>query len=393
MPDANAEHHAPHTGSGAVATTKVLHLINGENYSGAERVQDLLAESLGEFGYHVDFVCLRPGVFAERRTARDATVHEWPMKSRFDLSVADRVTTLVREGGYEVIHTHTPRAALVGGRVAKNTGLPLVHHLHSPTARDTESRMRNVLNASAEWMVMRRAAQIICVSGSLVRYLDTQRIRGSAVSVVHNGVPTPGDLSPWKQPASEWVLGTVALFRPRKGLEVLLHAMKRLKDAGSRVRLRAVGEFETTEYRDTIMRIVAQLGIGDQIDFVGFTKDVAGELARMDVFVFPSLFGEGLPMAMLEAMAAGVLVVATAVEGIPEALRSGQDGVVVAPGDDAALARALSQLLGGSFSIERMRRSAYERQRDQFSNVSMARGVSRAYDRALGRDRSSGTTR
>ena len=76
----------------------------------------------------------------------------------------------------------------------------------------------------------------------------------------------------------------------------------------------------------------------EHITWTGFTRDVLDELRQMDLFVLPSLFGEGLPMVVLEAMAAGVPVVATRVAGIPEAIRPGQDGVLVEPGDAEDLA-------------------------------------------------------
>ena len=171
----------------------------------------------------------------------------------------------------------------------------------------------------------------------------------------------------------------MALFRPRKGLEILLQSLSMLRAAGANIRLRAVGGFETAEYRRAIDEVVEQLGIADAIDWVGFTRDVPGELAKLDLFVLPSLFGEGLPMVILEAMAAGVPVVATRVEGVPEALRDGIDGVIAAPADAADLARAIDRVLRGQVDWSRLRTSAHHRQAEMFSDRSMARGVSEVY--------------
>jgi len=149
------------------------------------------------------------------------------------------------------------------------------------------------------------------------------------------------------------------------------------------VRLRAVGGFETLAYRHEIDALVDQLGLADAVDWTGFTRDVNDELALMDLFVLPSLFGEGLPMVILEAMAAGVPVVATRVGGAPEAIRDGLDGLLAAPGDADDLARLIERVVSGKASWSAMRQSAHERQAKRFSDCSMAEGLAAVYRRVL----------
>jgi glycosyltransferase involved in cell wall biosynthesis len=184
-------------------------------------------------------------------------------------------------------------------------------------------------------------------------------------------------------PTGVWTLGTVALYRPRKGLEVLLDALAHLKSQGLPVHLRAVGTFESADYEAKIKARVEQLDLGSVIDWRGFQRDVNRELAAMDLLVLPSLFGEGLPMVILEAMAAGVPVVGTRVEGVPEAIRDGQDGLIAAPGDAAGLARAIEQVVRGAVDWAALRESAHQRQAEQFSDASMAAGVAAVYDAVL----------
>ena len=78
-------------------TRRVLHVINGEFYAGAERVQDLLALRLGDFGYEVEFACLKDGEFDQKRQARQAALHRMPMKSRADVGPCYRLARLLRE--------------------------------------------------------------------------------------------------------------------------------------------------------------------------------------------------------------------------------------------------------------------------------------------------------
>jgi glycosyltransferase involved in cell wall biosynthesis len=180
------------------------------------------------------------------------------------------------------------------------------------------------------------------------------------------------------------VLGTLALFRPRKGLDVLLDALAKLRREGLPVRLRAVGGFETPEYERQIKTLADQLGLVDAVEWIGFADDVDREFARMDLFVLPSLFGEGLPMVVLEAMAAGVPVVATRVEGVPEAIRDGRDGLLAEPGDPFSLARAIGRVVRGEVDWTALRTSGLRRHADAFSDRSMAAGVAEVYGRVLG---------
>jgi glycosyltransferase involved in cell wall biosynthesis len=184
-------------------------------------------------------------------------------------------------------------------------------------------------------------------------------------------------------PQGEWTLGTVALFRPRKGTEVLLEALAILRRDGHAVRLRAVGPFETPEYERWLKDRARQLAVEDAVEWTGFTRDVNAELQRFDLFVLPSLFGEGLPMVVLEAMAAGVPVVGTRVEGVPEAIRDGLDGALAAPGDSEDLARAMGRVISGALDWTRLRESARQRHAEKFSDASMARGVAGVYRHIL----------
>jgi glycosyltransferase involved in cell wall biosynthesis len=364
----------------AAGTTRVLHIINGEHYAGAERVQDLLGQQLVRFRYRADFACLKRGQFAAMRRCTDAKLYDMAMTSRFDLSPAWRLARLIRSEGYRLVHTHTPRSAVVGRLASMLAGVPMVHHVHSPAACDTTHRVRNWVNYLAERAVLRGAKVRIAVSAALGDYVRSQ---GLSVVVVPNGVP-PRRAVPARNPAkTDWTLGVIALFRPRKGLETLLEALALLRGRGLPVRLRAVGSFETVEYESRIRRLANQLELDSAIDWAGFAQDIDGELARLDLFVLPSLFGEGLPMVILEAMSAGLPIVASAVPGVPEAVRDGIEGLLVEPADPAALAAAIQRFVSGEVSWQRLASGALLRHAENFSDARMAAGVARVYDSVL----------
>lgn len=366
-----------------VDTVKVLHLVNGEHYSGAERVQDLLAMALPRFGYSIGFVCVKPDRFPDSRQSVEAELHSVPMKSKFDLGCVNKVVEIFRQGGYRVLHAHTPRTLLIGRLAARKLECPLVYHVHSPVGRDSEKGLRNWFNSKFEKWSLRGVDRMICVSTSLAGYMEELGHAPELLSVVSNGVPVLDELPPRPAPEHPWTIGTMALFRPRKGTEVLLTAIAALKKQGIGVNLRAVGPFETPEYQSEIMALVDELGIGERVEWTGFQQDVNYQLQQMDIFVLPSLYGEGLPMVVLEAMANGVPVVASCVEGIPEAVRHQTDGLIFEPGNSDDLATKLAQIVGNVRLWSRYGESSLMRQRTKLSDLSMARGVAEIYDDLL----------
>ena len=366
------------------ATARVLHVINGEHYAGAERVQDLLAQELPDFGFEVGFACVKPDRFEQARKTQTAPLHETPMHGPIDPVCVGRLVELIRMENYALVHAHTPRSLLAGSQAARRAGVPLVYHVHSPTVRDSTRRLRNFLNAKLERWSLRGAARLIAVSPSLRQFMCEQGCPPHQVVYVPNGVPTLG-VSPRTRPTAGWTLGMAALFRPRKGVEILLEALAALRSRGLDVQLRAVGPFETPAYETEVMALVDRLGLAEATDWTGFVDDVPAELERIDLFVLPSLFGEGLPMVVLEAMAAGVPVVASHVEGVPAAIRHREEGLLYEPGSVSQLALAIEELVEGPSELDyaAMSRSAQQRHAECFSAQAMAAEVAQVYREVL----------
>jgi glycosyltransferase involved in cell wall biosynthesis len=361
----------------------VLHLVNGEHYSGAERVQDLLARQLPRFGCEVGFACVKPRRFPAARESKNAPLVEMPMRGRFDLRVVTRIAELVASDDYRLIHAHTPRTALVGSLAARRAGVPFVYHVHSPVGRDSTRRMLNWMNGLVEWSAVRNADRLITVSPSLRDYMIGRGVEAERVTCVPNGVPAGSQARDRQPPAETWMLGAVALFRPRKGMEVLLEALAALRSRNVNVRLRAVGGFETPAYESSIRALADRLGLAEAIDWIGFTRGINRELAKVDLFVLPSLFGEGLPMVVLEAMAAGLPVVASRVEGVPEAVVHRETGLLVEPASVSQLAQAIQEIVSGKVDYCALSRGARIRHAELFSDAKMASGVADVYREVL----------
>ncbi len=367
----------------AMRTVRVLHVIDGQHYADVERVQDLLAAELQRFGYDVGFACLHPEAFPRRRRTQHAPVYSTPMRGRFDLRAVGKLVQVVRGEEYDLLHSHTPESAIVTALVSTLTGVPMVHHVHGPTLKGSARELRARINSVVEHLSLSRASALIAVSGNTKQYAHRRGFNKEKVTLVPNGVASRTPARPRHASQVEWTLGTMARFRPRKGMEVLLRAVAILKEEGLPIRLRAVGDFETSHYETQIKALAEGFDVTELVDWVDFPEDVDSELANMDLLVLPSLFGEGLPAVVLDAMAAGVPVVASRVEGVTEAIRDGQDGLLAEPDNPRDLAAVIRRIITGQVKWKKLRASAIRRHTEQFSGRAMAAGVAKVYARVL----------
>ena len=280
----------------AAPPIRVLHLVNGEHYAGAERVQDLLALRLPNCGVEPALACLKPDRFPAARRSQATPLFSLPMRGRGDLRPAWKLARLLRSGKFDLLHTHTPRAALIGRIAAGLAGVPMIHHVHGQTATELRGRWWTRLMARVERSGIGRAAAVIAVSASAARYMAKHGVVESRLRIVPNGVLSRAALPRRQPPRGEWTVGMIALQRPRKGLETVLEAIAMLNREKLPARLRVVGSFETPVYDREIQQYVARLGIADRVDWRGFQSDIDGELAQMDLLAFPSLLAEGMPM-------------------------------------------------------------------------------------------------
>lgn len=178
------------------------------------------------------------------------------------------------------------------------------------------------------------------------------------------------------------VIGTVCrLVEPKKGLRILLQAVARLRRQTSSpgCQLLIVGEGPALQQ---LQGLSAELGLAPWVVFAGVRRDIPGLLPLMDLFVLPSLY-EGFGIAILEAMAAGRPVVATAVGGIPEVVVHGETGLLVPPGDPVALADALHELLAHPERARALGAHGRERAREKFRIESIVRQHETLYEACL----------
>ena len=220
----------------------------------------------------------------------------------------------------------------------------------------------------------RRFGQVIAVSAEIRdAVVDQLGVPAERVDVVPNGVPYAEP--PVRDPHETVVVGGLGRLVPAKGFDLLIEAVRRLRDRGHRVEAVIAGEGPE---RDALERAAEGL----PVRFAGFVTDVRAFLAEVDVFCLPSRW-EGLPFALLEAMMAGTPCVAADVGDV--AMGLGATGRIVPPDDVDALTSALEEVVASPELRTQRGRAAHERARHRFGMDAFVAGTLAAYDKALSR--------
>lgn len=286
----------------------------------------------------------------------------------------------------DILHCHLPLASIVGRLAGAAIGVPVI-----TTEHNVQERYHPVTRVAshATWRLQR---QVIAVSDEVATSIARHAGTRVPIRVVQNGVTlhrfrrqnydTESARQALRIPRGAPVVGTVSVFRTQKRLDLWLEVARQIRERHPDVRFVIVGD---GPLKSDVEGSITRLGLSECVTLTGLREDVRPMLAAMDVYLMSSDF-EGLPIALLEAMAMEIPPVATAVGGIPEVLVPGGGGLVAPKGDVAALATLVDTVLRLS-EEERRARGAAARARvaEGFSSERMMRETERIYREVAGR--------
>jgi len=323
---------------------RILHLISSGGYFGAENMLVNLAKGLHELGLR----CVI-GVFenssdphtevAERARKNSLPVILIPCKGRLDGTAVRTLLSHIRNNQIDIVHTHGYKASFYAWLAGRNLRIPLVATCHNWTRATIPLR----LYAFVDLLVLKRFRRVVAVSLEIAKALQIAGISPERILVIPNGVDVLNTYVPHddKPEHNQITVGAVGRLVEAKGFQYLLEAGALLLPKFPFVNFYIVG---SGPFRPELERLSQNLGIQSHVTFAGEQEDMASAYSAMDIFVLPSL-NEGMPMTVLEAMAAGKPVVASAVGGIPRIVTSGDTGLLVKPGSVDSLRDALTRLI------------------------------------------------
>jgi len=313
-----------------------------------------------------------------------------PIRPVMDLRAAADLIRLMAGGRYDIVHTHSSKAGLLGRWAARRLGVPAVHTPHGHVFEGYFGPALTRAIVAAERLAARWCERIVVLTDKGMRdHLARGVGRAGQFVTISSGVPLERvrgarEARAFSRAAlgirpDEIVVGCVARLVPVKGQEHLLGAASVLSERlpGLKVLLAGDGEL-----RRPLERLAAALGMEGRVIFLGAVRDPVQALAAMDLFALPSL-NEGQGRAVVEAMAAGVPVIASDVGGLPEVLDGGAAGLLVPPANPKALARAILSLAMDPARRARLAAAAGLRAR-RYDEAVMIEKLDRLYLEMLG---------
>ena len=366
----------------SAAALSVLHVDPERGLGGGERQVLGLLTHLARLGVRQTLAADPSGRLAPRAADLGVAIAPLRIRNHLDVLAGRRLASLLARDRYAMVHFHTARAhamaAFLGGaRDARRV-----------VTRRMDYRLRG------GWYTRRlynhEVQAVVAISEGVRAALIASGVDAARIVVVPSGVEADAFAVDAARRAAArrryeladdvCALAVVGALEHRKGHAVLLEALATLHGAG----LRVLGAGEGSERAALVARARA-LGLEETVRFLGRVDDVAELLAAADVAVMPSRH-EGLGVAALEAMAAGLPVIASRVGGLPEAVGEGENGILVAPEDPRALAAAIARLTPDRELRQRLGAAGVRRVRERFTMAGMAAKTLDLYRRVAGRD-------
>jgi glycosyltransferase involved in cell wall biosynthesis len=362
-----------------VSGIRVVLAIESSGPGGAERMVLSLAEALRRAGDESIIATLKPGWMTQRADSAGIPVWIEPQRPGLDPGWVIRFARRLSREHIDVLHTHEFGMNSYGSAaalLARKRAISTIHGRHWVVDR---------LRRRVAYRLLRGlGVPIVAVSRDLAGFLAPHL--GRPLEVVHNGIPIQPALSTQEREARRAALRSGLGVPPGSPLLIAVGNLYPVKDHATLLRALSLlpapwlaiagrgGEEEN------LRRLARELGIAERVHLLGLRDDIPSLLAAGDVFVQPSR-SEGLPLAVLEAMAQRIPIVATDVGGVGEAVRDGETGVLVRPGDPPGLAAAVGRILDSPDRGAALAAAANARVRQEFSVDHMLRRYRELYGR------------
>lgn len=371
---------------------RVVQVIPAFTVGGGEWMATYLAAHLNREHFESHLISLHPS----RQSPLEAylqqhgvAVHFINKRRGFDPRTYLRLVRLLRRLKPDIVHTHQTVGRYVYPACVVARPHLIVHTVHSVALGEIDSWFWRRFQAWA----YRWGVQPVSIAEEVSRTFR-QEYRREPVALIPNGIPTEryardeAIRQVWRAETGialdMVVLVCVAAMRIQKNHSLLLRAYAQVGDLIERTVLLLVGAPDPTNpaYAESLQRLTCELGIAERVQFLGARSDVPAILNASDIFVLASHY-EGNPLSVMEAMAAGLPPVCTAVGGVPELIQHDRTGLLVPPDNEGALAEALRTLIRDEHLRVRLGQAAREYAREHFDISVMVRAYETLYRERL----------
>jgi len=366
----------------------ILHLKDSSGMYGAEKMLLMLLEQLQRSKYPGILGCIRENTSETPDIAREAEhigipVVYFTMRRGYNLKGIRSIFRFINDQDIKIVHSHGYKSNIFLGLQFK-TEFKRISTIHGWSKE--YGGLKNKTYEMLDSISLRRFDAVVAVSQSVATDLRKKGLNGRNITVIHNGLKATNniddaDIADLRQKyalsENSFVIGTVGRLVPIKGQAFLIRAMAEVVKEIKNCHLLIAGE---GPLRNNLQAEIDRLNISHNVQFIGYVHDINIMMATIDLFVLPSL-SEGLPISLLEAMAAKIPVVASDAGGIREVVMDGVDGILVPPSDSISLANAIKRLYNNRELLSNIAMHGEMKVRKYFSAFSMAENYKSIYSR------------
>jgi len=352
----------------------IFQMIDGLSTGGAEQLQVTFAKEANKRGFKLAVISLggdEDSQYVKQLRALNIRVYFFPTHRIFDFNNLRKIIKLFRTERPDILHTNLTYSNIIGSMVARLTGIPIVATLHST---GIDERFRAPRTDQAETFALRYLVNKIIACGPAVARHYQTTIKDEPVLVIPNAVEEVPQISSSERDAlRKQIIGSldrsviiisVGRLVIHKGFEDLLDAFSIVHSSHPTAFLAIVGNGNSGNFKDVLEQKIRDLGLSEHVKLLGWRTDVPSLLLASDMFVLASHW-EGLPIAVLEAMTAGVPILATDVGDNAWAIDS--TGVTVPPHQPKMLAGAMAELLDDPVRCKTLGQTAQARIEENFN--------------------------
>lgn len=374
---------------------KILQVAYKSEISGGERVLLNLSKNLRSRGHDILVACPTYGPLIEVLKEEGIQVKIISIKKTYDLMAAFRLRNLIVHEEVQVLHTHGMLVNIVGRFASKMAHVPVsISTVHLTRELASGARAENIRQwlkgkyyRSLDNFSTNFNDRVIAVSESVRQDLISQGVSSEKIVVIKNGIECESYQNPLERENQQAnkkrelgigngpVVGTITRFSKQKDVQTFLYATSEVIRDYPNLRCLIVGD---GEQRRELEDLSYRLALNGNVTFLGYREDARDILDIFDIFVLSSLW-EGLPLVVLEAMAASKPVIATRVPGTAEAIVDGQTGILVPLRDSERLAKSIKKLLENPKDSQRMGEAGRRRINREFSVERMIDETERLY--------------
>ncbi|MCD6460213.1 glycosyltransferase [bacterium] len=350
----------------------IMHLTTDSAVGGTEKMIVEIASSLPKDIFRSTVAALKPGGYLEQLCFKNNIEFvSLNMKSKLDFTVVFRLFNLIRKNNVDILHTYLFHANILGRAVGRIAKVPLIF-----SGQRNVDLWRNFFHNAADRLTVKFCEKIISNSSAGKEFLvKNVGIEQDKILVVPNGINVE-NYNQVKHKAKKTInFSVVASLTRKKGHSYLFKSFQKMYANNKNVKLMIIG---TGPLKNELEQLSVDLGINENTVFLGFLDNPAKYLEQSDIFVLPSLW-EGMPVALMEAMACGLPCIASDVGGVGELIDNNISGILVKPKDIDALYESMLRLISSPDERAKLGEGARKKISNCYSKKNMINQLEQIY--------------